>query len=107
MVRNTDPTTRRSRWGTPQVADLVREQGADPRYFEHEPWPTDGTKPTWYWRGPGGREMNFRIGDKALYDLITGQQGDANAVAQFFRWMGKLGFNTPWGRFEPLKLSAE
>lgn len=82
------------------------EEPDDP-YAERVPWPKDGRKATWFWYGPEGKLQNFRIADRALYDLLTHQQGDSNSVAQFFRWMGKLGFNTPWGRVEPLRQSTE
>lgn len=69
-------------------------------------WPKDGTKPTWYWYGPEGKLTNFRIGDRSLYDLITGQQAESNYVSNIFKALAGPGFNTPWGAFNPLTASA-
>ncbi len=89
-----------------EVESLLKDMGADAAYFRQTPWKKDGSRNGWTVKR-NGQDVTYAIHDKALFDLITGQQGDANSVAQFFHWMGKLGFNTPWGRVEPLRQSAE
>lgn len=71
-----------------QAAEAMRTAGGA-EYFTHAPWPKDGTA-KWYWAGPGGKMVEFRVKDRALYDLVTGQQVAAsqsarlaNAVSQF------------------------
>lgn len=79
-------------------ADQLRRAGVDPEaidpalrdagaenvtsYFHAEPWPTDGTKPTLEWAGPGGVVESARIGDRALYELATNQQVDSHQAAK-------------------------
>lgn len=86
------------------VSAVLKEMGPDAAsYFTTTPWPTDGTKPTWTWRGPDGKPTNFRIQERALYDLITGQQGDTNSFVSLIRGVANFGFNTPMGRVLPFQ----
>lgn len=70
-----------------QLRDILKSMGAEraEEYFTSRPWPTDGTKPTWGLKNADGKLVNYRIGDKALYDLITGQQVEASALASWLR----------------------
>jgi hypothetical protein len=74
-------------WGI--EAPLKEGEIPDSPYAERVPFKREGLA-TWYWYGPGGRLTNFRIKDRALYDLITGQSGDHNVVKTFFETMAKL-----------------
>jgi GNAT superfamily N-acetyltransferase len=87
-----------------EAQDVFEELGMDAGlYYVAQPWSSDPNKNTWYWHGPDGKPMSFRIKDHALYDLITHQQGDASAVAQFFHWLGRIGI----GGFKPFQVMAE
>lgn len=76
---------------------VKEEMLGDEGYFNPKPW-SDTTKPMWYWKGPNGDMQAFRIKNRQLYDLITNQQGNGNAVVEMLRWAGKIGFETPGGR---------
>lgn len=82
------------------MAQLGPHAGA---YYDVQPWSHDATKNNWYWHNKDGELISFRIKDKAMYEVLSGIQGDSNAVAQWFRWMGKAGFDTPFGRIEPMR----
>jgi hypothetical protein len=83
------------RWGVANREPVIVPDG-DP-YFQNAPWPKDGS-PLWYWYGPKGELTNFKIGDRAFYDLITHQQGDSSSAAQLFRALGNIA---------PLKWASE
>lgn len=92
-------------WAMQNPVLKPNEKPSNP-YAEHEPWSRESGVATWYWYNEKGNLQSFRVKDRALYELLTGTQGDSNAVAQIFKWMGKIGFDTPWGRVEPLRQSA-
>lgn len=64
------------------AAELIESQAG--AYGKSELWPKDG-KPLWHWYGPGGELMNWRVGDRALYNLITDRQGDDNSLVVALR----------------------
>jgi hypothetical protein len=53
-------------------------------YFAHEPWPSDGSKPTIEGK-IDGKLTSIRVGDRALYELATNQQVDAHQAARLAR----------------------
>lgn len=69
------------------LRNILKDMGLSraEEYFTQRPWPTDGTKPTWGLKGADGKLVNYRIGDRDLYNLATGQQVDANATASWLR----------------------
>lgn len=73
-----------------EIESVLPELGKDlgEVYYETKPFPRDGTKPTWGFIGPGGEIIAFRMGDKPLYDLLTGQQVEANALARALKPIG-------------------
>lgn len=90
-----------------EIPAILRGLGVDvgESYFTTKPWPTDGTKPTFWWRDPQGKPTNFRIGDRALYDLLTGQQTEANEYAKIVKAIAQFPVKLPLvGRVEPLQL---
>lgn len=81
------------------VAEIMEAMGPGASaYFDVKPWSSDPSKNSWTWRDKDGKPKNFRIADKALYDLISGIQGEANVVAQIFKWTSRL---------TPIKESAD
>lgn len=90
----------------PHIDQMIAALGDKARYFIHEPW-QDGKQNLWWWHDKNGELTNFIVKDKVLYDVLTHQQGAENSVAQTFKWLGKLGFNAPWGRVEPFRQAAD
>ncbi len=58
-------------------------------YFRHEPWPEDGRKATYEYM-VDGKLTSVRVGDRALYDLITNQQVDAHQTARIVRSIAQM-----------------
>lgn len=71
------------------VMDALKSTGGED-LFTFAPWPSDGSKPTIPWFGPGGKKTNMRVGDESLYNLVTGQQVDANQVARIANFVSNL-----------------
>jgi len=64
--------------------ELIRAfDGVGASYFAAAPWPKSG-KPT-YVVMRQGKPVYYQIGDKALYDLLTSQQGHDNPFLIFLR----------------------
>lgn len=70
-------------------------------YFIQKPW-SDKTANLFWWKDQNGNLTNFKILDRSLYELATGQQGNGNAVIEMLRAASNIGFNTPAGRFKVL-----
>lgn len=58
-------------------------------YFRHEPWPEDGRKATIEGM-VDGKLTSLRVGDRALYDLVTNQQVDAHQTARLLRAFSQM-----------------
>lgn len=50
--------------------------------FVNKPWDNDPTKNTYWGVGEDGRPTNFRVADRALYDLVTDQQVESHQLAK-------------------------
>lgn len=72
------------------LADILKQMNVQASYFVQQPWPSDGSRPTFWWRGPEGKMTNFRIADKALWELISNTQGDGNAAIESLRWLSRV-----------------
>lgn len=67
-----------------EVENMLREleSGRGLPLFTYKPWADNPNKATVYWNGPGGELTNVRVKDRALYELLTDQQIDANQTAR-------------------------
>ena len=56
---------------------------------EPQGWPKDGTKPT-FTGYIDGKPFNIRINDRALYELVTGTQGEGSKPHALFKALGDM-----------------
>lgn len=84
---------------------LLDVLGGDASLFTYQPWPESGDEAMWYWNGPNGQEVAFRIKDRALYEIITGTIGDNSPVTMFLRGLKNL--TIPMTNIRPVKLAAD
>ena len=62
------------------LRQMLSELGEDAvGMFQRTPW--KGDEGVWNWRGPDGW-VSFKLKDRALYDLLTGQQMEASLTAR-------------------------
>lgn len=68
----------------PSIDQVMNSLGADAaNYFTPAPWPKSG-KPSYVVK-VNGQSVHYRVGDKALYDVLTGQQGNDNPFVGFVK----------------------
>lgn len=71
--------------------------------FLNEPWSNDPTKNTYWGIGEDGRPTNFRVADRALYELVTDQQVESHQLAKIVNGIANFSI----GGVRPIKAMSD
>lgn len=84
----------------------IESMGASAQaYFTQKPW-SASTPNLFWWKNEKGELVNFKILDRALYNLVTGQQGNGNAMIEMLRMAATVPFYPGGPRILPTMSKA-